>query len=206
MIRERSNILPAKENQERRQFGHLRLLVSETPHVGIQPREGPINLQREGEAPRALVTSENFMPKRQHNRNDKATDTTEVGIPRPGASAKASEPPTIKREFMLTPLADESLFAAVRALSKATGSTLSNSHFLRIMLKVVANAMPEIEREASRLGTLDRPSNARDNQAAREEFEQKIAEAVAAALHSCPPLGLDTGTSRKGSGTTKRPS
>jgi hypothetical protein len=66
------------------------------------------------------------------------------------------------------------------------------------MLKVVEHAMPEIEREASLLGKLKRPSNARENQAEREEFEQKIAEALATALQSCPPLALDSGAPRKG--------
>jgi hypothetical protein len=105
---------------------------------------------------------------------------------------------------MLTLLADDSVHDAVRVLSRATGASLSNSHFLRVVLKVVEHAMPEIEREASRLGKLKRPANARENQAEREEFEQKIAEAVAAALHSCPPLALDSSASRKGMEAGKR--
>lgn len=101
---------------------------------------------------------------------------------------------------MLTRLADEGLDEAIRLLSRATGTTLSNSHFLRAMLKVVANAMPEIEREASKLGKLKRPGNARENQAEREEYELKLARAIAASLKSAPLPGLDEGTSRKGRG------
>jgi hypothetical protein len=197
MIREKGNILPAKENQEKRQAGHLCLLVSETHRAGILPRHGLMNLQREGGAP-TTVKSESVMPKRQQNRIYKESSGPGREITRPGADPELADTPSIKREFMLTPLADDSLHDAVRVLSRATGTSLSNSHFLRVVLKVVEHAMPEIEREASRLGKLKRPSNARENQAEREEFEQRIAEAVAAALHTCPPLALDSGASRKG--------
>src|SRR5262245_40766694 len=198
------NTLPAKENRERRQFGHLRLLRSETFQVGIQPGEGSTILQRGGGAPTTTVSSESVMPKRQQNRSYKDTEPTRERTARPVATAEASDYPSIKREFMLTRLADESLHEAIRVLSRATGTTLSNSHFLRVMLKVVANAMPEIEREASQLGKLKRPGNARENQAEREEYELKLAKAIAAALKSAPPPGLDTGTSQKGSGSGKK--
>jgi hypothetical protein len=73
------------------------------------------------------------------------------------------------------------------------------------VFKVVANAIPEIEREASRLGKLKRPENARENQAEREEYELKLAKAIAAALKSSPPPGLDAGSSQKGRDPGKRP-
>jgi hypothetical protein len=106
---------------------------------------------------------------------------------------------------MLTPFADDQLHDAVRLLSRATGTTLSNSHFLRVILKVVANAMPEIEREAKQLGELKRPGNARDNQAEREVYELKLASAVAAALKTAPPPEWGAGASRKGRDTGRRP-
>jgi hypothetical protein len=145
------------------------------------------------------------MPKRQQDRSYKDSDPTGEGTAHPVATAEASDYPNIKREFMLTRMADESLFEAIRALSRATGTSLSNSHFFRVMLKVVANAIPEIEREASRLrGTLKRPGNARENQAEREEYELKLAKAIAAALKSAPPPGLDAGSSQKGREPGKR--
>lgn len=201
----RGNILPANENDQGRQFGHLRLLKSETHQVGIQPSESSAILQRGGEARMRIVTSESFMPKRQQNHSYKDSDPPGAATVRPVAHAEASDYPSIKREFMLTRLADENLHEAIRVLSRATGTTLSNSHFLRVMLKVVANAMPDIQREASRLGKLKRPGNARENQAEREEYELKLAKAVAAALKSAPPPGLETGTSRKGRDPGKRP-
>lgn len=200
------NILPVKANRERRQFGHLRLLIRDTCEDGVQPRDGSAILQREGGAPKTTVKSESVMPKRQQDRSYRDSDATEAGIARPAANAVVSEAPTIKREFMLTRVADDSLYEAVRALSRATGTSLSNSHFLRVILKVVANAIPEIEREASRLrGTVERPGNARENQAEREEYELTLAVAVAAAIKGAPPLGLDTGGSRKGREPGKPP-
>jgi hypothetical protein len=205
MINVSGDTFPAKENREQRQFGHLRLLRNEPYQVGIKPRESSTILQREGGALRT-VTSESVMPKRQANRKYKDTDTTKEDRPeRPSANPDASDYPSIKREFMLTRLADEGLDEAIRVLSRATGTTLSNSHFLRAMLKVVANAMPEIEREASALGKLKRPGNARENQAEREGYELKLARAIASALKSAPPPGLDTGTSQKGRDQGKRP-
>jgi hypothetical protein len=203
MIKERGNILSAKENQEKRQVGHLCLLVNETYRVGILPRQGLMNLQREGGAP-TTVKSESVMPKRQQNRIDRESSASGGDITRPVADPEHADAPSIKREFMLTPLADDSLHDAIRALSRATGTSLSNSHFLRVVLKVISNAIPEIEREASKLGKLKRPGNARDNQPEREEFEQKIAEALATALQSCPPLALGSGVSRKGRDVGKR--
>ena len=196
MIKEKGNILPANENQERRRTAHLSLLVNETHRVGVLQRQGLINLQREGGAP-TTVKSEPVMPKRQQNRIYRESSGPGGEITGPGADPELADTPSIKREFMLTPLADDSLHNAVRVLSRATGASLSNSHFLRVMLKIVEHAMPEIEREASRLGKLKRPGNARESQAEREEFEHKIAEAVAAALQSCPPMALDSGAPRK---------
>jgi hypothetical protein len=204
MIKEKGNILPANENQERRQFGHLCLLVSEAQRVGIRPREGLVNLKREGGAP-TTVTSESVMPKRQQKRIHRESDSSGGVSTGPGANSEFADAPSIKREFMLTPAADDSLYNAIRILSRATGTTLSNSHFLRVVLRVIEHAMPEIEREALRLGKLNRPGNARDNRAEREEFELTIAEAVAAALRTCPPFGSDTASSAKGREEGKRP-
>lgn len=96
------------------------------------------------------------------------------------------ETPNIKREFILTQSTDDTLQDLVRVFSRATGANLTNSHFLRVVLKALAHAMPELEREASELGSLKRPSNARGNQAAREGYEEALAVAVASALQASP--------------------
>lgn len=99
-------------------------------------------------------------------------------------SAEAGDVPNIKREFILTRGADDTLQDAVRILSRATGANLTNSHFLRAVLKTVQLAMPELEREAAKLGKLKRPSNARGNEVEREEYEERLAEALHSALQS----------------------
>ena len=120
------------------------------------------------------------MARRQHqaNRKYKIDEGGPTRVPRP----KPSVAPIVKREFMLTSAADDTLFEGVRVLSKATGTNLSNSHFLRVLLKVIAEAMPQIEQAASELGELKRPGNASENQQEREEYEYRLAGAVAAGI------------------------
>jgi hypothetical protein len=90
--------------------------------------------------------------------------------------------PAIKREFILTAQADATLRHVVDVLSRATGTQVTNSHFLRALLKAVAESMPAVETEAGRLGTLKRPSNARGREAEREQYEEAIAGALGTAL------------------------
>jgi hypothetical protein len=128
------------------------------------------------------------MPKR-HQQNKRALRKDDRG---PGESADfdadADGIPNIKRLFILTPLADHTLRDAVTLFSRATGTDMTNSHLFRVLLKAVAHAMPEIEREVAQLGKLKRPSNARTNQVEREEFERKLAAAVVSAFRKCRPF------------------
>jgi hypothetical protein len=142
------------------------------------------------------------MPKRQYQvkRSYKDDDTKSGEIADPARSANI---PNIKREFILTRTADETLFAAVRLFSRATGANLTNSHFLRILLKNIAYAMPALEQEVAKIGELKRPSNARGNEPVREEYEQTLAEVVHAALRSCPPIEW-SGKPRKAKAPAKR--
>lgn len=180
MVREGDNILSAGENDQGRQFGHLRLLTGEAHHGRGRPRNRTTTPERDGGSPAASVTSGRAMPKR-HQQDNRKYRIDESSADR-ALQTEPSTTPTIKREFVLTPAADDTLYEAVRTLSRATGTNLSNSHFLRVMLKVVAEAMPQIKEEASRLGVLKRPGNTAANQPDREEYEQRIAAAVAAAI------------------------
>jgi hypothetical protein len=92
------------------------------------------------------------------------------------------EIPEKKREFILTQTADDSLGHLTTLYSKATGTNVSNSHFLRAVLKALMTAMPEIEKEAWRVGRLRRPSNARGREADREEYERRIAASLLSAM------------------------
>jgi hypothetical protein len=102
------------------------------------------------------------------------------------APAPTGEIPDIKREFILTESADETLDQTVRLFSRATGANVSNSHFLRALLQVVSQAMPEIERQVVHLPKLKRPSNGRGRVAEREEYERKLAEVLHAGIRASP--------------------
>ena len=99
------------------------------------------------------------------------------------------EIPDIKREFVLTQTADDSLGHLTTLYSKATGTNVSNSHFLRAVLKALITAMPEIEKEAWGIGKLRRPSNARGREADREEYEKRIAASLLSAMRASRNAG-----------------
>src|SRR6516162_5590596 len=113
--------------------------------------------------------------------------------------------PNIKREFVLTPLADYILQDTVRLFSKAIGTDITNSHMLRVILKAVAHSMPVLEKEVLQIGKLKRPSNARASQLDREEFERKLAAVLVSAFRKSPPYEAAVGHRRSGKGSGKRP-
>jgi hypothetical protein len=90
----------------------------------------------------------------------------------------------ITRQFILTETTDEILRQLVQLYSRAAGSQLTNSHILRAILKGIAHAMPEIEREAERLGRIKRPRNIRGKEHEREIFERKISSAFMAGMRA----------------------
>src|SRR4051812_14359581 len=67
---------------------------------------------------------------------------------------ETGEPANIKREFVLTASTDRALRELVSVFERATGTTITNSHLLRAVLRVTAHALPEIERQAAGLGPL----------------------------------------------------
>ena len=137
------------------------------------------------------------MPKVQHKRKriDREDEAKHADSNHVAATA---EVPSVKREFILTKSTDEALEDVVQAFSRATGAKLTNSHFLRALMKGLAHAMPELEREASQIGELKRPGNARGKEAERDEYEETLAEAVVSALRSCPPFEAGKKRSSKG--------
>ena len=110
----------------------------------------------------------------------------------PATATRLSEPtgetPDIKREFILTQTADDALGHLTALYSKATGTNVTNSHFLRAVLKALAHAMPDVEKQAWQIGKLRRPSNARGKEAEREEYEKRLAAALLAGVRACLPM------------------
>jgi len=98
--------------------------------------------------------------------------------------AVLGEQPNVKRELVLTASTDDAFSRLVDLYRKTTGTRLTASHVARAMLRSVAHSMDQVEREAKRLGRLKLPSNARGNEAERERFEAKIADAFLAGMRS----------------------
>jgi hypothetical protein len=99
-------------------------------------------------------------------------------------AVETGEPANIKREFVLTASTDQTLREAVSLFERATGTTITNSHLLRALLRVAAHALPEIEKQAAGLGPMKRPSNARRNEAGRDEFERRLAQVLLAGFQA----------------------
>ncbi len=96
------------------------------------------------------------------------------------------ESTVLKREFVLTSEAEETLSQLVQTYRQATRTRLSNSHVIRALLRGVAHGMSEIQREAELLGTLKLPSNAKDREHERDRFEDALASNLVSAMRSLP--------------------
>ncbi len=103
-------------------------------------------------------------------------------------AAATGETPDVKREFILTQTTDDALGHLTALYSKATGTNVTNSHFLRALLGALAHAMPELEKQAWQIGKLNRPSNARGKEALREAYEKRIAASLLAGMRVCLPM------------------
>lgn len=97
----------------------------------------------------------------------------------------------IKREFVLTLEAEDTLTRLVQVYRRATGTRLSNSHVLRGVLRGIEHGLAAIEREANVLGALKLPSNAKGREAERERFEKALASSFVAAMRTLPAYGQD---------------
>lgn len=98
------------------------------------------------------------------------------------------ETPHVRRQFILTDTADFTLKHLVGVYERATRSGLTNSHFLRAVLKALEHATPHLEEAAERIGKLKRPKNDHANEAQREEFERQIAASIIAGMRETPDL------------------
>jgi hypothetical protein len=97
----------------------------------------------------------------------------------------------VKREFVLTPSAEQTLADLVALYQRATGTKLTASHVARVMLKGIAHCMESLEREAKYIGLLKLPSNARSKESERERFEDHIAMAFVAGIRGAPAFNRE---------------
>ncbi len=106
--------------------------------------------------------------------------------PRSELRTETGTAPPIKREFVLSPAADEALRQLVSVYQRSVGGSITHSHLLRALFQVVGHALPEIERQAGDLGPLKRPSNAREDEVKRQEFERRLADSLCRAFRAAP--------------------
>lgn len=97
----------------------------------------------------------------------------------------------IKREFVLTPVTEQSLTQLIDVIRRATGARVSASHVLRALLLATQHAQASIGTEARRVGPLRLPSNARGRESERAAFERRITVALVAGMRSAATLDLD---------------
>lgn len=102
----------------------------------------------------------------------------------PAPVARTHENPSIKRELVLTPAADETFSRLVELYRRTTGTRLTSSHVARSVMKGIAHCMDQLEREAKRFGPMKLPSNARGRELERERFEARIADAFVAGIRA----------------------
>jgi len=115
---------------------------------------------------------------------ERSVHESDLEIVQSRARTATGELANITRQFILTESTDEILRQLVQLYSRAAGSQLTNSHILRAILKGIAHAMPEIEREAERLGRIKRPRNIRGKEHEREIFERKISSAFMSGMRA----------------------
>lgn len=107
------------------------------------------------------------------------TDTAREALP-----DQARDELLVKRELTLTRSTDEVFTGLIHTYRRSTGTRITASHVFRAMLRGVAFCLPELEREASRIGRVKLPSNARGREAERDRFEDRIAEAFVNGVRS----------------------
>lgn len=100
-------------------------------------------------------------------------------------------PMTIKREVVLTGPTDDTLTRLVDMYRRATGTRLSTSHVVRMMLRGVGHCMDSVEREAGRIGRRKLPANATGHEAERERFEHRLAQAFVNGMRAAASLDAD---------------
>ena len=105
--------------------------------------------------------------------------TSETGSV-PKRNTTTGEPTNIYRQFILTGSTDETLKKLLSIYSKATGVDLKASEVMRAVLIALEHAVPELEREATRIGRLKRHKNERGNEDLRNQLERRIAGSIIA--------------------------
>ena len=87
-----------------------------------------------------------------------------------------------RRDFSLTTNTYRELEEITSLFRNITGENINRSQILRSLIRVLAKKKPELKVELAKLTELNRPGNARGNEAEMVEFEEVIGEAILEAL------------------------
>lgn len=105
----------------------------------------------------------------------------------------------IKREFILSPEADDAFSRLLDIFRRSTQTRLSASYMLRALILAAGHALPTLGREARRLGRLRLPGNGPGTEALRDSFERRLVTAFVAGMRatdSYEPAADETARSR----------
>lgn len=103
-------------------------------------------------------------------------------VPARRSDLRTGGPASVKRELVLTPIADQTLAGVVAVFREATGANLTHSHVARAILRMIGDRLPAIRARAADLPACRLPSNAPGYEGDRDRLEQALAEAMALAM------------------------
>jgi len=98
------------------------------------------------------------------------------------ARSSSRDLPTIKRELVLSPLAEATFTELVDALRRATGTKLTASHAFRSLMRALAPAVTAIAERPDGV-RLRLPSNAPGYETEREDFEAALCRLMQSAIY-----------------------
>ncbi len=86
------------------------------------------------------------------------------------------------RDFVLGRQHEDVLRQLREIISRENGVDLSHSHLMRALLVALADVMPAVRRELSRVGQLKRPANGSQHEAEREQLETTLKNVILSAM------------------------
>jgi hypothetical protein len=110
-----------------------------------------------------------------------ASTTPDSDSNRPPAEVSSAP---YKREISFCEETDVLVRSLIERIHRGTRTRPTTSLMLRSLVRAMSAAWPHIESECRRLGPWALPSNARMHQREREQFEQRLAEAITRAMRT----------------------
>ena len=93
-------------------------------------------------------------------------------------SLSTGEMAEVKKQFLLTETTLGYLDGTLEVFKSATGAKISQSLFLRSIIKAIHRMKPQLEIEAREIGKVKLPQKIRGKEHLREQLENQIAEAI----------------------------